>query len=250
MALLVASETGLPEIAGPLKKDGHRIVTCTLKELLSAAGQAVETVLLDCGLNAEKGLRLLRTLKARRPEIPVIFFTGISSEAIIANAFRSGARDFFKKPVNLYELKEALCNLPRDNILPVSARQGMEVAGREAGGCAGLPPNLLRAVRHMERNFSGDIRLPVLAREAGLSKYHLCRAFKRHTGFTPMRYLARLRVERAKALLNHDSLSVSTVAVEVGFNDLGGFIKQFKRLTGFTPGEFKKGKGRESLRLF
>ena len=115
-----------------------------------------------------------------------------------------------------------------------------------------LPPSLLRAVAHMERNFSRDIRLPMLAREAGISKYHLCRVFKRHTGLTPMRFLARLRMERAKALLKEgkNSFSVSMVAAEVGFNDLGSFIKLFKRATGLTPGEFRKDKDRASLRLF
>ena len=240
MTLLVASETGLPGfLAGPLKRCGHRVVTCLPEELPQAAGWAVDAVLLDCGPDAEKGLLLLRAVKTRVPEIPVFFITGKSSEAIIANAFRAGARDFFKKPVNPHELKEAILCLPDKNKNRDSPQKIQP-----------LPPNLLRAIVHMERNFSRDICLQALAREAGLSRHHFCRAFKRHTGLTPMRFLAQMRMEKAKALLKESPFSVSMVAAEVGFNDLGGFIKRFKVFTGFTPGEFRKEKGRESLRLF
>ncbi len=260
MTLLVASETGAPELTGLLRREGYGLETCLLEDVLPAAGEAVEAVLLDCGPNVEKGLWFLRTFRAERPWLPVFFFTDVSSEDIVVDAFRSGARDYFKKPVNIVELKEALHNLrgiggnvSAKRRVPFSVREnpGPPFSALHGTGMDGLPTYILRAVRHLEGNFQGDICLQKLAREAGISKHHLCRAFKKHVGFTPMRFLARLRVERAKELLKTGKLSVSAVSSEVGFNDLGSFIKQFKKLSGFTPGEFrKKTAGGENLRLF
>lgn len=273
MALLIASENGFPELSAALVREGRRFEVCRLKDAVSQAKGPVEAVLLDSGLDVEKGLSLLKALKIIRPSIPVLFFTDISSEEIIAGAFRSGARDYFKKPVNIFELEEALNNLLsirekgfferrtvffiREGRAPLSRHfpSGEGVQGWAEDGerpqSNGLPAYVFRAVNHLKKNFCCDVSLQKLAEEAGISKHHLCRAFKRYMGSTPMRFLAHLRIERAKELLRSSSLSVSTIGADAGFNDLGSFIKQFKKLTGFTPGEFKrKIADTESLRLF
>jgi AraC family transcriptional regulator len=73
-----------------------------------------------------------------------------------------------------------------------------------------------------------------------MSKHHFCRVFKRHLGISPLQFFIRMRVERAKELLKNRALSVSMVALEVGFNDISNFIKHFKKVTGITPSAFRK----------
>jgi transcriptional regulator GlxA family with amidase domain len=92
----------------------------------------------------------------------------------------------------------------------------------------------------MADHMSSHISLKHLAREADMSKYSLCRNFKKETEMTPMQFLANMRVERAKKLLQESALSISMVSLEVGFNDLSNFIKNFKSIVGITPSEYKK----------
>lgn len=56
---------------------------------------------------------------------------------------------------------------------------------------------------------------------------------------TPMRFVTSMRIERAKTLLKREDHNMSETAMEAGFNDLGTFIRQFKKFTGITPAAYK-----------
>jgi two-component system response regulator YesN len=55
-----------------------------------------------------------------------------------------------------------------------------------------------------------------------------------------MKFVAHLRVEKAKEYLKRDTSTVSEVTFRVGFNDIGSFIRQFKKFTGMTPSLFQE----------
>jgi AraC-like DNA-binding protein len=83
------------------------------------------------------------------------------------------------------------------------------------------------------------VSLDTLVGFAGLSKYHLLRAFTKETGITPYSYLETLRIDRAKALLKQ-GISVAEVAQTAGFSDQSHFTNAFKRFIGLTPGQFRR----------
>jgi AraC-like DNA-binding protein len=80
-----------------------------------------------------------------------------------------------------------------------------------------------------------------LARSAGLSRAYLCRRFHREFGLPPMAYLHQVRVGAAKRLLQGTQLTVTEVALRVGYVDIYTFCKSFKRRTGQTPTEVRAG---------
>jgi len=86
------------------------------------------------------------------------------------------------------------------------------------------------------------ISLGDLARTAGVSRYHFARQFRLRTGESPMGYLLRLRVERAKELLALSGTRIAEIALTLGFADQSHFTRIFRRFVGVTPGEF----GRQS----
>ncbi len=67
----------------------------------------VDIILLDCA-DVDAGLQLLKKNKTMCPNIPNIFLTDVSFEGLVLKAFRAGARDFFKKPVNVQELQNTV----------------------------------------------------------------------------------------------------------------------------------------------
>jgi methylphosphotriester-DNA--protein-cysteine methyltransferase len=73
-----------------------------------------------------------------------------------------------------------------------------------------------------------------------LSPYHFARAFKQSFGVPPHRYHIERRIARAKELLSGSS--VTEVAMAVGFAETSSFSTAFRRATGFTPSEFRRGK--------
>lgn len=86
---------------------------------------------------------------------------------------------------------------------------------------------------------SEQISLDALGAIAGLSKYHLLRAFTKETGITPYSYLETIRIDRAKALLRQ-GISPAEAALTAGFSDQSHFSNAFKRFIGLTPGQYRR----------
>ena len=67
-----------------------------------------DLILLDCNVDVDEGLKILKENKTSCPNIPNIFITDVSLEGVVLRAFRAGARDFFRKPVNIAELQNTV----------------------------------------------------------------------------------------------------------------------------------------------
>ena len=114
-------------------------------------------------------------------------------------------------------------------------------ARREPANRGGLAPwQQKRVAAYIEERVANDIPLATLAELARLSPYHFCRSFKRTFGMPPHRYHAIRRIERAKQLLADRQLSVTTIALDVGFSDTSRFSAAFHRLTGQTPSCYRR----------
>jgi len=106
----------------------------------------------------------------------------------------------------------------------------------------GLSPAALRRVQvFVEANLDRPIQLVDLARRAGLSRYHFARAFRASAGITPRVFVERRRIERARTLINDSTHPLAAIAVDAGFGTQSRLTSLFKRHTGFTPGEYRRG---------
>lgn len=106
------------------------------------------------------------------------------------------------------------------------------------GGLAGWQRN--RVIQYIEANLAEPISLATLADLARLSPFHFARAFKQSFTVPPHRYHTVRRIERAKVMLASPSLSVTDIALSVGFSETGSFTAAFRRLTGRTPTDYRR----------
>lgn len=214
-------------------------LTCHIKVCYS------EIILLDGSFDAGIGLQLLKDIKTMRPDLPVIFITDASSEDMVIKAFKAGAREYFKKPFDAFELRETIINLSKiikeARERRSSLRENRSYSGKDvAAPISDKPRNILRVIHFIEKNISGELDVARLARKAYLSKFHFCRVFKKCLGMSPAQYVISLRVEKAKRLIDANDSTISQIATEVGFSDLSNFSRHFKRFTGKTPTNYKK----------
>jgi transcriptional regulator GlxA family with amidase domain len=99
----------------------------------------------------------------------------------------------------------------------------------------------LRRVRQrLEAHPEEPIDLAGMARAACFSRFHFLRLFRQAYGETPARYLARLRLVRAQALLESTDRSVTEICLDVGYESLASFSSAFRRHAGTPPQRYRR----------
>jgi AraC-like DNA-binding protein len=96
-----------------------------------------------------------------------------------------------------------------------------------------------RVLDLMDANLHRSIALGELSQAVNLSPWRLCHLFKNEIGIPPLKYLKALRMERAKVLLASTFLSIKQIMNSVGIRDESHFVKDFKRVHGLTPSQYR-----------
>jgi len=110
--ILVLADAGYPEYYRTLFTKDKKVKIHTFQDSYDVVRHChFDIILIDCTLDIEAGLDILRNNKAVCPHVPNIFITDIGYEGLVLNVFRSGARDFFRKPVDIFELKDTVNRL-------------------------------------------------------------------------------------------------------------------------------------------
>jgi AraC family transcriptional regulator len=105
----------------------------------------------------------------------------------------------------------------------------------------GLSPKVLaRAIERLRSDSDADVSLAALAADAGVSRFHFCRAFKESTGLSPHTWLRQHRLEQAMNMLRDVDASVVSVAAALGYSSQTAFAAAFRKMTGETPSEWRR----------
>ena len=101
------------------------------------------------------------------------------------------------------------------------------------------PPYVEAVLKIIENRFAEELSLNCLAKEAGISMYHLSREFKRYVGIPYSEYILLKRVNRAKELLRYTDSSVEVIGCQCGFRYTSHFTSVFKKFEGCTPLKYR-----------
>lgn len=105
----------------------------------------------------------------------------------------------------------------------------------EAAGAAAIR----EAISYMKAHYRKELSRNAIAQEVSLSPAYFSSLFKSHTGYTPIQYIHRLRLDRAKRLLREGEMPIWRVAEEVGFADSFYFTRLFTKETGMSPRDYR-----------
>jgi AraC-like DNA-binding protein/quercetin dioxygenase-like cupin family protein len=94
-------------------------------------------------------------------------------------------------------------------------------------------------IEHLRANVSTRVSLGELAGMAGLSVSHYSSLFRRTTGYGALEFQTRLRMGSARELLDTTDRSIASVAAQVGFTDPLYFSRQFRKIHGVSPSEYR-----------
>lgn len=123
----------------------------------------------------------------------------------------------------------------------------LDPPGREQRYYSAFSPNLthgdaaiLRVQHWLQSTGAKETSLTALVDLAGLQERTFLRRFRKATGLTAVEYCQQLKVGKARELLQFSAMPVDTVAWEVGYGDPSAFRKIFARVTGLTPGDYRR----------
>ncbi|MFA7345291.1 MAG: AraC family transcriptional regulator [Terrimicrobiaceae bacterium] len=121
-------------------------------------------------------------------------------------------------------------------------RLAADELGRRAPGLIGhtRPKGaaIKRAMTFVHSHSSEPVRMQDVATDAGVSRQHLARIWKKQAGIPLHAYLTMIRIDRAKLLLEPGDRKIIDVAMECGFGSLSQFNRAFLRATGVSPGRW------------
>jgi two-component system response regulator YesN len=99
--------------------------------------------------------------------------------------------------------------------------------------------HIIRAIEYIKDNYQKNISISDIAHYLQISPSYLSRTFKNECGKSPLEYLTEFRMERGKAYLEDNKLSLQEISSLIGYNDSHSFIRYFKKYAGTTPGEYR-----------
>ncbi|HWK64093.1 MAG TPA: helix-turn-helix domain-containing protein [Rhizobiaceae bacterium] len=119
-----------------------------------------------------------------------------------------------------------------------SGRRLRPIHSEGAGGPLSAP--VLAAIEYMNDNIDQPISLYDIAKATNRSPSHIARLFRTELGQPPHRYLIRLRVEKARRLLEKTNGSIAEIAFECGFTHQEHLTRLFRREFSATPAAYRK----------
>ena len=98
---------------------------------------------------------------------------------------------------------------------------------------------LAEALKFMQDNFTGSLRIEDIARKSGLSVYQFEQRVRRLFQMSPLQLLHKLRLDEAARLLRETTLPLGEIALQTGWCDQSAFTRHFTRYAGIAPGRFR-----------
>lgn len=97
-----------------------------------------------------------------------------------------------------------------------------------------------KVIAYLNKNYNRPVHLEEVASLAAMNPTAFCRFFKSKTGKSLKNYILDMRIGYACKLLLMDHLNISQISVECGFDTISHFNKTFKKITGYTPSQYKE----------
>ena len=109
-----------------------------------------------------------------------------------------------------------------------------------AGSQSLIRDHVATAVKFVNDNYCHKISVSDVASACFVSAHYLSNIFKKEMDISPQRYIVEVRMRRAEELLRLDTLSITDVALSVGYPDVLAFSKMFRKNFGISPSEYRK----------
>lgn len=111
---------------------------------------------------------------------------------------------------------------------------------KQSNPARGFPTTFMQLEQTLRQNLSHQWTVEEMAAVVGMGTTLFNEKVKTYSGFSPINYLINIRISEAIKLLKKKDISLTDIALDTGFYSSQHFSTTFKKLTGYTPSEFRK----------
>lgn len=244
--MLVDDSTDLLDfLREALAQDFAEIITATSgnKALkLISSGKLPDIIVSDVNMPDGDGYRLCSELKSNEKysHIPIVLLTARGEEKSQSDSFRMGADSFLAKPFEIETLMEVLKGLLKSK--SAIRKRYLDKEDHAQGEYGSNEEMFILQLNKIIAEHMSDPELDqqLICRELGVSRALLYNKMKAITGAGAKEYITRIRIEKAKTLIETTNLTIADISEMTGFSAQSYFSTAFKNYTGLTPTKYKQ----------
>ena len=251
--LIIEDNRDIAAYIGAQFDDGYAVsYACNGTDGLEKAQQSVpDLIITDLMMPGMDGLEVCRRVRGSdiTSHIPIIIVTAKATEQERIRGFEAGADAYLAKPFNADELRTVAEKLLEGRRLLRSKYAGEAAEGN--GGGEQAPEPIPEADRrfltkmadavHSQLSRNKGVDVSQIASSLCMSPRQFHRKMVALTGHTPTSYIQRIKIRKAKQLIDRNpQMGFGEVAELSGFGDYSNFVRAFKNVCGVTPTEYKR----------
>lgn len=226
-----------------LSQDFKEIMTATsgngaLKALNS--GRLPDIIVSDVNMPDGNGFKMCSEIKENENlnHIPVILLTARGEEQSQSESYRAGADAFIAKPFEVETLLEMIRGILKRKTEIRKKYLGNDIEAGYTSTEESLIVKLNKVIgEHID---DPELDQQIICRELGMSRASLYSKMKAITGIGVKEYITKIRIEKAKMLIETSDRSITEISEMTGFSASSYFSTAFKNYTGMTPSQYKK----------
>ena len=206
--------------------------------------EQIDLLLVDIEMPEENGFVLVDWLQKKQMPIRIVILTSFAEYDYAEKAIFYHAYSYLLKPVSDERLIAVFRDLVHDEQTRRENARFAEVGKQSV--CPDSEPADARSVsairKYIQENLDHVTRADISAKFY-LSPDYLSRVFRQEQGMSLMEYIQQERIQHAKVLLSQDNgLSIGQIAGRVGYPSFAHFSKQFRKIVGISPSQYRKNK--------
>jgi YesN/AraC family two-component response regulator len=205
-----------------------------------SSGKLPDIIVSDVNMPDGDGFQLCKAIKSneRYSHIPVVLLTARGEDHDQSDSYKIGADGFIPKPFEMETLTEMLRGLLRRRSEVKKRYLDDSDKDRDFGSAE---EEFITRLNKIIAEHMGDPELDqqLLCMELGMSRALLYNKMKSITGTGAKEYITKIRIEKAKSLMENPSLTIAEIAEMTGFTSQSYFSTAFKNYAGMTPSQFR-----------
>jgi AraC-like DNA-binding protein len=224
------------DIKGILETNYHVIINIkTVEEAITIIEiEKPDLVLIDIQLRADKEGTDLGEYLIKKDVIPFIYITSLTDRMTLEKVKNTRPYGYIVKPFKTEDLETTV-------FLALNTFKYRKIDNLRSENeiLNDIPFRIKETINYINQNLHDKIDIETLAEITNWKTHHYIRVFTRYMGVTPYQYILTRKIEKSKVLLLDKSISVSSIAFDLGFQSYSNYINAFKKIIGSTPESYR-----------